>query len=245
MKRLQYMLLMTVMGIGLLSGCSTTKVQLWSNSDSDDPTIYTQKNPHYVHVGETVQFRIPIQSDAVSYGVMDFQGQPYMLQKVNPGDYAFTWRFDETWRDRKGYLEARAYRQVDRPDYLIESGQLRKLQVGSDPADELIGSAGMVIQCYQSRVVLQVQTRGNVEPDWSKAILEIYGPHDNVSKILMGRPGIDGFVAIGKNSAGSFTVLYEPKINQIHKNGKTRAVFICPDPSGQGEVKQEIWFDTP
>jgi len=231
--------------VSLLGGCSATQIQLWANSDSDDSSLYTQRTPHYVHVGETVQFRVPVQPDNASYVVINLEGQEILAQKVNKGDYAFTWTFDEKRRDRRVYLEARAYRQVEHMDYLNESGRLRKLQAGNDPPDVLLGVVRMQVVCYQSQLVIQLSTPGRVEPNWSRAVLDIYGPKDKVSKVGLGQPGADGFVALGINSAGMFTVMYEPKIGEIRKTGKTKAVLTFPNPSGEGELTKEVWFDTP
>jgi len=237
--------LMMVLGLFVLGGCSTCQVQLWSNSDSDDPTMDTQRNPHYGHVGETVLFRVPVQPDVASYVVMEFQGQLYMCQKVGAGDYLFSWSFDEKWRDTRVLMEARAYRQAGRPDFIVESNRVRRLETGNDPPDELLGAMRMTVQCYQSRIVARVRTPGGAEPDWSKAFFEIYGPGDKVSRVGIGRPGVDGVVALGKDSGGTFTVVFDPTVEQIHKMGKTRAVFVYPDPAGQADLRQDVWFDTP
>jgi hypothetical protein len=227
----------------VLAGCSTCQIQVWGSSDSDDPQVYSVRNPHYVHVGEIVQFRVLVQPDIASYVVMESNGQAYLLDKVTPG-YAFAKRFDERWLEQDCVMEARAYKQVGNPDYLVENGVARKLS-GGDPPDQFLGAARFQITCYQSKVVIRVPASGNQEPDWSQVVLNLFGPGDRMSAVKLAQTGTDGFTVLGRDAWGEYPVFYEPRINQIHKAGKTRAVLTYIDPATRKERKLETWFDTP
>lgn len=230
-------------GLVLAAGCSTCRVEAWGNSDSDDPQVYSPRVVHHVHVGEIAQFRILVQPDVAAYVVMECGGQTYMLEKVEPG-YAFAKRFDERWLDRPCSMEARAYKQIGKPDYLVEGGTARKLE-GNDPPDQLLGIVRFQVICYQSRIVIPVTTPDGREPDWTKATLEIFGADNRVATLKLARNGSEGFTALGRNAWGEYPVFYEPKFDLVRRTGKTRAVLTYRDAAGQKELKREIWFDTP
>jgi hypothetical protein len=229
----------------LLAGCTTCQVQIWANSDSDDPNIGSPRSPHYVHVGETAQFRVYVQPDLAGYVLMDIGGQMMILPRINPGEYALTKKFDENWRDHACYLTARAYRQNGRPDYLVEGAIVRKLNVDNDPPDQLLGTGTMTVSCYQSKIVIRIKAPATPEPDWSKASLQIFGLNNQIATVPFARPGADGFVALGHDTWGYFNIFYEPNDDQVHRTGKTKALFTYPDPKTNTEQKLEVWFDTP
>ncbi|MFA5865626.1 MAG: hypothetical protein WC975_13185 [Phycisphaerae bacterium] len=228
----------------LLAGCSGSQVQIWANSNSDDPKIYTQQNTHYIHVGEVAQLRIVVQPDIANYVTINLGGQLYMMPKVNPGEYALMKRFDSRWFGVICPVEVQAWRQNGRCDYLIEDNLVRKLATGDDPPDTLLASANTRVCCYQSKVVFDINLPGNKEPDWSKAVLTIFGPENRISTIYQGRVGLEGFTALGRDASGRYTIFYEPNLEQIHKTGKTRMVLTILD-SDNKEQTYEIWLDTP
>jgi hypothetical protein len=244
MKKIGFTLLLVFMGLMVLTGCSECRVQVWANSNSDDANVGSSSSPHYVHVGETVQFRVYVQPDAASYVLMDFGGNMYMLPRVSPGEYGLTKKFDDSWRDRTCYITASAYRKLGRSDYMAEGTIVRKMDIENDPADQFLGSGSMSVVCYQSKVVIRIKA-GNPEPDWSKASLRIFGLNNQVFTIPMGRPTSDGFVALGQDTWGYYNIFYEPSFNQIHRTGKTRAIFTYPDSNAKNEQTLELWFDTP
>jgi len=232
------------LGVLALAGCSTCQVQIWANSSSDDPNVGSPANPHYFHVGETAQFRVYVQPDAASYVVAEFEGRLAILSKVNPGEYGLTQKFDDLWRDRYFTLEVQAWKQEGKPDILVETGVVRKLPAGNDTPDVLLGQARMQVICYQSKITVKVSPPDKKEPDWSKAGLQIFGLNDKISTVKLGRPGADGFAAIGQDVWGAYTLFYEPRLDQIRRAGKTKAVLIYLDAQNH-EQKQEFFFDTP
>ncbi len=247
MKKLGLTIPFLILGISavLLPGCSTCQVQIWANSDSDDPNIGSPRNPHYIHVGETVQFRVYVQPDLAAYVLMDIEGQLVMLPKINPGEYALTKQFDDHWRDHDLYLTAVAYRQVGRSDYLTEGTLLRKINAANDPPDQVLGSGTMKISCYQSKLLIQIKAPATPEPDWSRASLQLYGLNDRLSTIPLGHPGSDGFAALGRDAWGYYNIFYEPRFDQIRRSGKTKAIFTYFDPTTKTTRSAEVWFDTP
>ncbi len=245
MKKIIFVFFLLVTAATILTGCSECRVQIWANSDSDDPNIGSPRSPHYVHVGENVQFRVYVQPDAASYVLLDFGGNLYMLPKISPGEYGLTKKFEDSWRDRTCYLTASAYRKLGRSDYMAEGTIVRKMNLENDPADQFLGSGSMSMVCYQSKVVIQIKAAGTTEPDWSKASLRVFGLNNQIFTIPMGQPSSDGFVALGRDAWGYYNIFYEPVFGQIHRTGKTKAIFTYPDPNTKSEQSLEVWFDTP
>jgi len=243
MKR-SLVLLLLPLGSLLSAGCTTCQVQIWANSASDDPNLGSPANPHYFHVGETAQFRVYVQPDIATYVLAEFDGQTAILTKVNPGEYSLTRRFDERWRDRPFTIDIRAWKQEGKPDVLIEGGIVRKLPAGNDPPDVVLGQTQAQIVCYQSKLIMKITPTDKKEPDWSKAKLQIFGLGDKISEVKLGQPGADGFAAIGQDAWGAYTIFYEPRLDQIRRAGRTKAVLIYLDGQNR-EQKLETYFDTP
>jgi hypothetical protein len=228
-----------------LGGCSTCQVQIWANSDSNDPRNYTLNNPHYAYAGETVNFHIMTQPDIASYVMLKCDGDYDFLPKVGPGEYAFTKTFDPSWRNQHCDIDIRAYRRVGRSDYYQENGKVLKRHDRDEPIDQEIGFASMRLICYQSTVRIKLSTKDKKEPNWSKGELALYGAEDAVSRVQWGRAGSDGFTAIGCDDWGTWIVFYEPKWDEVCRAGRTRVVFSVPDPSTNETITKEIWIDTP
>ena len=150
------------------TGCSACSVQIWANSDSKDPRMYTRKNPHYVHVQEPMDFRILVIPDNADYVLMNIGSQLFMPQKVNAGEYALARLFDSSCRDMDFLIEAKAYRQNANPDYRNENGILRKTSDTIDQPDTLLASTFMHVSCYQSKILLNLRLPGTSEPDCQK-----------------------------------------------------------------------------
>ncbi len=239
-----YRLVLPALWLILLTGCSACQMQLWVNSDTDDPTIFALRNRHYVHVGETTEFRTTIVPDnTATYVILDIDGRREMLSKVNPGEYAFRKTFDEKWLDHTCNIEVRAFLQNGRSDYFIEGSQVRQLNNPDDPPDQMLCLTRTQIVCYQSRLMIKLWTAA--EPDWAKGKLEIFSPDNKVTTLSLGRPDIDGFTVLGRDLSGYYTIFYEPKFNQVRRCGKTKAVFSIPDPKTGSLITREIWIDTP
>jgi hypothetical protein len=226
------------------AGCATSKVQIWANSDSNNPKLYTMQLPHYAHIGQTLDFRVTVSPDAASYVVLNFNGQEELLPKVGPGEYGFSRLIDLSCRDMKYPIEIRAYKLVGEADYYTENNQIRKRAAG-DPPDELIGQATSRIDCYQSLITIELNTSNGQEPDWSRGQLEVYGPNNQITKVGLGQPGKYGFTALGRDVRGLYAIFYEPLYDQICRTGKTRVVFSVPDPGTGNPITREQWISTP
>lgn len=227
-----------------LTGCATSQVQIWANSDSNNPKLYTSQIPHYAHIGQTMDFRVTVSPDAAGYVVLNFNGQEELLPKVSPGEYGFSRLIDLSCRGMKYPIEIRAYKVVEQPDYYTEANQIHKRSAGEAP-DQLIGRATSRIDCYQSQITIELNTSNGQEPDWSKGQLEIYGPNDQVTKVGLGQPGKYGFTALGRDARGLYAIFYEPLYDQICRTGKTRIVFSVPDPGTGNTLTREQWISTP
>jgi hypothetical protein len=93
-------------------------------------------------------------------------------------------------------------------------------------------------------VTVRLTTKDRKEPDWTKARMILYGPNDKKSLVSLGRPGTEGFTALGCDGGGTWTVFYEPKWEEICM-GRTRVEFVVPDPATGQDIKKEYWIDTP
>lgn len=227
-----------------ISGGCACKVSIWANSDSDSTVDYTRSNPHYAHVGETVQFRITVEPDIASYVVMDLGGDVEVLSKVRSGQYALTTTFDDRWRDRSVKLAVRAYKQVGRRDFVKLRGKAIHRPRAGDQADTLLGLARMTVRCYQSRIMFKLSLRGGGEPDWDAARVEVFGSGDKITRVGLGKPGEHGFVVLGVGAfSGKRIVVYEPRHDELRRTGKTKVVFVLPVKGGQG-IREERWIDT-
>ena len=227
-----------------LTGCSVSQVRVWTNSDSDNPKLYTVQSPHYAHIGQKVDFRVTVSPDVADYVVLNFDGREELLTKVGPGEYGFSWTIDLSCRGRTYMIEARAYRSAGRPDYYREGDQVIN-RVRDDLPDELVGRGVSRLDCYQSRVTVELKTSNGQEPDWSGGQLEIFGPNGEVRKVGLGRPGYYGFTALGRDARGWYTIFYEPLYDQICWMSRTRIVFSVPDPGTGNPIVCEQWISTP
>jgi hypothetical protein len=242
--RIKFSIAALLMGMGL-TGCSVCQVQIWANCDSNDTKLYLVQASHYAHIGQTMDFRVTVSPDVAGYVVLDFNGQEEVLPKVGPGEYGFSRQIDISCRGRSYPIEIRAYRAAGQPDYYMDAGHVRKRSSSGDAPDQLVGSARSRLDCYQSQVTIELTTSNGQEPDWSKGQLEVFGDHDKVTKVGLGQPGKSGFTALGRDVYGLYTVFYEPLVDQIHRTGKTRAVFSIPDPSTGKTITREQWISTP
>ncbi len=226
-------------------GCACN-VQIWGNSDSDDLSSYSRRSPHYIHVGEIVDFKVTVEPDITSYVLVDFCGDIFFAKKVKDGVYSFEKSFDEKWRGRKCNIVVRAFKQNGKRDYRERKGVIKKFVAYMDPPDDVLCQSSMRIYCYQSKIILRVKTSNRKEPDWNYGKLVIFGPEKKVSVIRYGRPGIDGFTAFGPEwSSGAYIVFYEPKADQIHRAGRTKVRFTVPDPGTKKEITVEEYINTP
>jgi len=245
-KSMQILMMLAVVlsSLSPLAGCAAN-VQIWGNSDADSLVDYTARNPHYVHVGETTQFRVTVEPDIASYVTMKFGDKLSILRQARPGQYAFNYHFDQRWLNRSTRLEVRAYKQVGRRDFVRLQGRvLPRRRTGDDP-DRLLGTAAMTVRCYQSKMTLKLAIPRQAKPIWEKARLEIFGPRGRVTRVGPGKPGEHGFTVLGIEAlSNKHVVLYEPTYDQVRRTGKTKAVLVVPTTGGR-TIRQETWIDTP
>ena len=227
-----------------LAGCAGTNVQIWANSDSNNVKNYTMRNPHYVHVGETVDFHVLVSTMKASYVVLKCDGEYFLLPSVVDRDYTFSKTFDESWRGQTCQMEFRAYKTEGQPDYYESNGRVLKREDEAEPVDLEVGFGVMRVICYQSAIRIRVITRENKEPDWTKGDLMI-SADDQVTHVGLGKVGEDGFSAIGGDGHRTWIIFYEPKADQLSRSGRSRVTFTVPDPSTQKTIKEEFWIDTP
>lgn len=234
---------LTVAGVWTLAlggGCAC-QVRVWANSDTDDPRDYTVSSPHYIHVGETTQFRVTVEPDIADYVLMDFGGSLATLNRVGPGQYAYSKRFDRAAKEK---VSVKAYRQVGRRDVVERRGRIVRQKRFGDDADQVLGSGNMVVRCYQSKVAIRVPGTGKGEPDWARGRLEILGPGAKVTRVGYGASGKGGFVVLGPTAVGKkYVVYYQPKHDQVRRAGQTQVVFTFVDGQGKKIVKN-AFIDT-
>ncbi len=228
-----------------IAGCACN-VQIWGNSDSDNLKIFSQRNPHFVHIGEMTEFKVTVNPDIASYLLVDFCGKLSFAKRTGKGEYSFEKSFDEKWRDRNCNVIVRAFKQNGKRDYRTHRGRVVKSKRYNDPPDELLGEASMRIYCYQSKIILKIKTTDEKEPDWPRGRLVIFGSNKKVTVVKYGRPGVDGFTGFGPELfSGAYIVFYEPKSSHVHRTGKTRVKFSIPDPVTRKIITVEDFIDTP
>ena len=228
-------------GLPVAGGCAA-QVSVWGNSDSLNPKDYTQTSPHYVHVGETAQFRVTVEPDIADYVVLEINGEAHLLNRVATGQYAFSKHFDQALLNKTLRAQAKAYRQQGRRDYVETRGRIVKRSTASDPSDELLGAGSMMIKCYQSKVVIKFTPDGRSAPDWRQGTLELFDETGKAVRVAYGQPGRHGFVVLGPEAfGGEYVVYYEPEFDEVRRSGKTRAVFTVPGAPGQTiQVETEV-----
>ncbi len=242
---MRYIPLLLALVLLLSSGCAT-QMQIWANSDSDDTHKFSTRTPHYIHIGETVDFQITVEPDIASYVIMDFCGQRKFLKRIEPGRYSFTYTFGEKWRDRRCNIVVRAYKQNGRRDFGLRKGVLQRVQSSYDESDELLGQASMYLICYQSKVIIKFHTTNNKEPNWQTGRLYIYGPKGKKTLITYGSAGKDGFSGFGPElGSGKYILFYEPKYWQVHRAGQTKVLFKIKDPGTKRFITIEQLINTP
>ena len=219
-------------------GCAGS-VSIWANVDNTGQ--YTNASPHHVHAGETAKFRITVTPDSADYVVASLNGEMLVLPKVAPGQFAFSRKFRQSWRDKTLRVRARAYRQVGRRDFIERRGSVTRTRTQGDQPDQLVGSSSMAVVCYQSKISIRLDTSGGA-PDMSNAQLEIYGPDKKVTRVMFGEPGHVGFVVLGPTAIGNdYVIFYEPQHHQVRQSGRTRVVLKDP---GKG-IAREVSINTP
>lgn len=218
--------------IAALAGCAS-QVQIWANSDSNDLKEYAQTNPHYVHVGETIRFRVTMAAPGMaSYLVVEFDGEVDLVDESAVGEYAFSETFGDEFRGRTVPLKVRAYQQVGKRDYLKRASKVLYTPVAHDGVDKMVGSAVLRIHCYQSKIAMNLKL--GAEPDWEKGTLSIFGPAGKTAQVKLGKMGRHGFAVVGVAAfGGGYVLFYEPRHDEVQRAGITRAVFTLAGPNGK------------
>ncbi len=236
MKKLRFISakLTAVIVCVLLTGCSA-HVRLWGNSDTNKGDQFGLSTPHYVHVGETVEFLITVEppNDA-DYAIIKLNNQIKYLKELVQGEQTFERTYDRYYQDRTEKITVQVYRRRGRRDYASVRGSITRRSPQIDQVDTLLGSASMNVKCYQSKIRLQVVPPSGSTPLWKQAVLEIEDNDGNINKVRYGRQGERGFIVLGPEAIGSaWYVYYEPTIDQIKHAGYTPVTFELPFKSRQ------------
>ncbi len=201
------------------------------------------QNPHFVQVGERVDFTIEAPEDC-SYVLVDFCGHQILLDQRDGEKFTFDKLFDQSWAEKNCQIRARAYKQQGRMDVVgpDSSGKLLKLTRQDDPADLLLGQGYMQVRCYQSQIRLTLRPSDNVR--WERGILKIIGRDSRVWLIRQAQFGREGFTVLGPNGGGNYIVFYEPRARQLNRSGRTEVIFTVPDGPDQ-TIHRKILLRTP
>lgn len=223
-----------------LSGCAQSVGITGSSAGSGQRA---RQNPHFVHVGERVDFVIDPPEDC-SYVLVDFCGQEILLDQHDGKKFTFDKLFDQSWADKNCLIRARAYKTQGHIDVLgpDSSGKVLKRNRQDDPADLLLGQGYMQLRCYQSQIRLTLRPSRNVR--WERGILKITGQDNRVWLIRQAQFGREGFTVLGPNTGGNYIVFYEPRANQINRSGKTEVIFTVPDGPNR-TIHRKILLRTP
>jgi hypothetical protein len=233
------------------SGC--IRGSLASSTGPNGPELWSTDDTQQVHVGETVDFSFilltPMQRRPLDpYGYADYCIAELQERRiVSEPDLGGHFRFSSTMPDAEPgdeiELIATAYRQYGARDFLKVGDTWLRGESPIDEPDRKVCSDEINLVFYQAR--LQISLPGGAAPlDPESGKLELIKRDGTVSSIFLDRPQRPGFVVQGPDAAGSYTVLYEPRGDELNPSGQTTARLVIYDLAGHPH-SAEMTIPTP
>ncbi|MCG3137669.1 MAG: hypothetical protein HJJLKODD_01518 [Phycisphaerae bacterium] len=242
------------LAIGLLpvltTGCMRGSLATDTGWSADGP--WCIERVQQAHVGETVRCSFVLLDthgrrvslwDAADYAVLLMGGERYETRPNIDDRFEFEIPLGEVASGQRVTLQAEAYLQQDKRDYMKIAGRWLRTESTSDIPDDKVADGHLRLEIYQCRICYRFAAPS--QPlDWSLARLTLTRHDGSSSDIFVQKEDRPGFVVVGPDQAGELELQYEPTIEQINRTGTTSAVLAVHDL--QGQLHRFAWdFPTP
>ena len=198
-----------------------------------------------VHLGETVRFDFllvdwlsnPIDPLGIAdYCVVFIDGERIETEPDARGHFRFQYTFDHRHSPNglaagdRLTVEATAYRQRARRDFMKVAGEWLTSESPYEIADSRVASASLTLEVYEAVIELTID-RPDFDLDPDSGVLRIRRRDGRVVSVYSDKPGRAGFLLTGPDVVGRYHVTYRPDGDELDPNGTTEVEFEVYDVS--------------
>jgi len=230
------------------TGCMhVAGAKLYSDTAAPDGQFSDAKR-QWAYDGETVTFELVCDAGAVHYVVFGAGGDEEVVDSgKDEGRFRWSSTFHAGIGDKQYLVYGKPYLVRGRRDYIYDRldqkwhfypGRTDPVDVGTD-REQVIR-----LVCYRREFRVPVAGRGGPPKRIEVGLVKATGERTAVPPRPAGEPEARGFVVLGPDAKGLYTVSYTPTHTEVSRSGVTRAELLVEHADGSQErVQQDV--DTP
>ncbi len=233
----------------LIAPAGCIRGSLATSTGPNGPDLWSADDKQQVHVGETVRFsfilvgpwqRRPLDPYGFAdYCIADFGERRMVCEPDLGGHFRFSRALSALKAGDSVEITATAYRQYGACDFLEVGDTWLRGESPIDEPDRKVCDDSVTLLAYEAPV--EIKLPGGTAPlDAETGKLELVKSDGTVAPVFIGRPGRPGFVLDGPDADGDYTLVYQPRGDEVNPSGHTKACFTIHDLAGHPHTAETL-----